>query len=86
TFWQRAENFRKQPWRMANSFGVGTLLLFALRRLDLEAAFARISKIVGVQIVAIPMPWAEAAVDVDTLEDFDLVHQILAERPPADRL
>jgi GTP:adenosylcobinamide-phosphate guanylyltransferase len=41
-FWVRAERFRKQPWRLVGALGPATLLLFALHRLDLDAAFDRI--------------------------------------------
>jgi GTP:adenosylcobinamide-phosphate guanylyltransferase len=79
-FWQRAEHFRKQPWRMVSAFGPLTLLLFLTRRLDLAAAFRRASRAIGVQLHAVTMPMAEAAVDVDKLSDLELVNRILAEQ------
>ena len=56
------------------------LLLFLLRRLDLEAALERVSRAMGVRARAIRMPWAEAAIDVDRPSDLELVNQILKER------
>jgi hypothetical protein len=50
------------------------------RRLDLAAAFERVSKVIGVEARAIEMPMAEAAVDVDKISDLELVNQIFAER------
>jgi GTP:adenosylcobinamide-phosphate guanylyltransferase len=84
-FWVRAERFRKQPWRLAGSFGAVALLLFLLRRLDLDAAFERVSHAMGVRVRAVRMPWAEAAIDVDRPADLELVNRILAEqeRDPA---
>lgn len=79
-FWVRAEQHRKQPWRLARAFGLSTLALFLLRRLDLEAAMQRASRVVGAQIRAVRMPFAEAAVDVDRLSDLELVNAILATR------
>ena len=79
-FWRRVENDRKQPWRIAKAFGLVTLLLFVLRRLDLATAMERVSRTVGIRIEAIPLPIAEAAVDVDKLEDLELVRQILDAR------
>jgi len=79
-FWQKAEHFRKQPWRMVSAFGPLTLLLFLARRLDLRAAFRRASRVIGVRLHAVTMPMAEAAVDVDKLSDLELVNRILAER------
>jgi GTP:adenosylcobinamide-phosphate guanylyltransferase len=79
-FWQRVESERKHPWRMARAFGLGTLLLFLARRLDLDAALVRASSVIGAEIRAIRLHIAEAAVDVDKIEDLELVQRILAER------
>jgi GTP:adenosylcobinamide-phosphate guanylyltransferase len=79
-FWVRAEDFRKQPWRLASTFGPTTLLLFALRRLSLEQALERASRVIGCRIRAVPLPFAEAAIDVDRPSDLDLVSKILAAR------
>jgi len=79
-FWRRVENERKQPWRIAKAFGLSSLLLFATRRLTLEAAMARASRVIGAKLEAIALPMAEAAVDVDKIEDLELVREILAAR------
>jgi 2-C-methyl-D-erythritol 4-phosphate cytidylyltransferase len=79
-FWQRAEAHRKTPWKLVRSFGFVTLLLFLARRLDLQAAFRRVSRAIGVEVQAIEMPMAEASVDVDKLSDLELARRILAER------
>jgi hypothetical protein len=82
-FWRRAERFRKRPWRMVGTFGPITLVLFLLRRLDLEAAFERVSRAVGARVRAIRMPFPEAAIDVDRPADLALVSRLLAERAKA---
>ena len=82
-FWIRAESFRKQPWRIASTFGLGALLLFALRRLTLDAALGRMSQAIGARIEAVRLPFAEAAVDVDRLSDLELAERVLAEREAA---
>jgi GTP:adenosylcobinamide-phosphate guanylyltransferase len=79
-FWVRAERYRKQPWRLAAAFGPLSLLLFALRRLSLDAALARMSRAMGARVGAVRMPWAEAAIDVDRPADLALVNRILGER------
>lgn len=79
-FWQRAEQFRKQPWRLVRSFGLVSLLLFLTRRLDLDAALARASFVIGARIRAVRMPFAEAAIDVDRPADLALVNTILEAR------
>lgn len=82
-FWIRAESFRKQPWRIASTFGPVSLLLFALRRLTLDAALTRASKVIGCRIEAVRLPFAEAAVDVDRPSDLALAETVLGERTSA---
>jgi 2-C-methyl-D-erythritol 4-phosphate cytidylyltransferase len=79
-FWQHAEAHRKTPWKLVRSFGLVTLLLFLARRLDLEGAFRRVSRAIGVEVEAIEIPIAEASVDVDKISDLELVRKILLER------
>ncbi len=79
-FWIRAESFRKQPWRIASTFGPLSLLLFALRRLSLDAALTRASKRIGCRIEAVRLPFAEAAVDVDLPSDLALAERVIKER------
>jgi GTP:adenosylcobinamide-phosphate guanylyltransferase len=79
-FWASAEEFRKHPWRLASVFGPKSLLLFALRRLSFEAALDRASESIGCRIRAIPLPFAEAAIDVDRPSDLELVTRALQAR------
>lgn len=83
TFWQSVEQQRKQPWRLAHAFGWTSLALFLTRRLTLSAAMERASQVIGVRVRAVPLEIAEAAVDVDKIEDLELVREILAERARA---
>ena len=78
TFWVRAERFRKRPWRLVSTFGPLSLALFALRRLDIDRALERASRAIGARVAAIRLPWAEAAVDVDKLEDLELARSLAA--------
>jgi GTP:adenosylcobinamide-phosphate guanylyltransferase len=79
-FWVRAEASRKRPWRLALAFGPRALVAFWRRRYDLDAALAQISRVVGVRVRAVRMPFAEAAIDVDKASDLALATRILAER------
>lgn len=79
-FWRRVDRHRKRPWRLVRSFGPVSLLLFLLRRLDLEQALSRASGILGARVAAIEMPQAEAAIDVDRLSDYEQVREILEDR------
>jgi GTP:adenosylcobinamide-phosphate guanylyltransferase len=81
-FWRRVESLRKQPLRLVAAFGPLTLLLFALRLLSLEGAFARASKKLGVRARPVALPYARAAIDIDKPADLALVERILAgDRP-----
>ena len=79
-WWVRAEAFRKHPWRLVAAFGPISLLLFALRRLDLAGAMRRVSRAVGAEVRAVPLPQAEAAIDVDRPSDLALATRILEQR------
>jgi hypothetical protein len=79
-FWIRAEEFRKRPWRLVSVFGPSALILFLLRRLTLAGALERASQVIGARVRSIELPFAEAAVDVDKLADYELVKRILADR------
>ncbi len=81
-FWTRVEESRKKPWRLARAFGAFAFLLFMLRWLDLDSAMRRASRVIGARIQAIPLPFAEAAVDVDRLSDLILVREILSSEDP----
>ena len=77
--WKQAEQQRKRPWRIAAVFGPVLLLNYLLRRLTLDAAFERVSQRLGLTVVAVKMPFAEAAIDVDKPEDLALVEAILGQ-------
>jgi len=75
--WRRAEQHRKRPWRIAGVFGPVLLLSYLLRLHRLDGALARISRRLGITAIAVKMPFAEAAIDVDKPEDIALVEEIL---------
>ena len=79
-FWKRAEHQRKRPWRLIRVFGLVNLVLFLARRLDLDAAMARASRVMGMRVGAVRMPFAEAAIDVDKPEHLELANAILKAR------
>ena len=86
-FWQSLEDHRKRPLKVVRGFGLLNLLGVMLRRWSVAEAFDRGARRFGITARPIPMPWAEAAIDVDTLEDLVLVDSILAAQeavPAAD--
>jgi CTP:molybdopterin cytidylyltransferase MocA len=82
-FWRRVEEERKRPWRIARAFGLVSLLLYLAGRLTLAEAMRRASRAIGATVEALPLAVAEAAVDVDKLEDLELVERIFAARRAA---
>jgi molybdopterin-guanine dinucleotide biosynthesis protein A len=79
-FWQSVERERKRPWRIAAALGPLLLLRFALRRLAMAEGLAILSERVGARLALVPLPMAEAAVDVDRPADLALAETILAGR------
>jgi len=77
--WRKVESQRKQPWRVIGILGWWPVLKYLLGRLSLQEALARISDQLGMKIGVVMLPFADAAVDVDTENDWRLVQQILAE-------
>lgn len=75
-FWQDAEQDRKHPWKIAWRFGVISALRILVGRPRLEKVFSIISSRLGVTIHPIVLPFAEAAIDIDTGEDLALVERI----------
>lgn len=81
SFWQRTEQERKRPWRVITSaLGPTAVLRYLLGRLTLEQALTRLSRRLDIRIGAVVLPFAEAAIDVDSTEDLFLVEKVLAQR------
>ncbi|MCC6917853.1 MAG: NTP transferase domain-containing protein [Alphaproteobacteria bacterium] len=74
--WQRVETHRKRPWRLAGMIGLGTLLRYALGRLTIAAAVARIGASVGIRAAMVPSRHGLAALDVDKPADLDLARAL----------
>jgi GTP:adenosylcobinamide-phosphate guanylyltransferase len=80
-FWRKLESQRKQPWRIISSLGWWPVCKYLLGRLSLQEALTRLSGRLKMKIGVVILPFADAAVDVDTEKDWRLVQQILAEKP-----
>jgi len=79
-FWRRVESQRKQPWRVIGILGWWPVFKYLLGCLSLQEALARISGRLEMKVGAVILPFPEAAVDVDSEKDWQLVQQILAEK------
>ncbi len=77
-FWKSAEQDRKRPWRIAWRFGPVTALRILIGRPGVEVVFRLLSDRLKARIGVVLMPFAEAAIDVDSPGDLTLVRRILA--------
>ncbi|MFO1034686.1 MAG: hypothetical protein U1E15_11615 [Hyphomicrobiales bacterium] len=78
--WAAIEKNRKKPWKLVAAFGLTPLFKFILGRLTLASAFAEISQRLGIRVVPLLLPFAEAAIDVDKPSDHILAESILLKR------
>jgi GTP:adenosylcobinamide-phosphate guanylyltransferase len=79
TLWQQIEAERKRPLRMLGRLGWFTALRYALGRLPLQAALARLGSLTAARVAVVEMPFGEAAIDVDKPSDLDWVRRHLGE-------
>lgn len=82
--WRAVEAQRKHPARVViGMLGWRGVVRYALGRLTLSAAFARLSARTGVRVAPALLTEPEAAIDVDSVADLELVESILAQRSAA---
>lgn len=79
-FWKRIEQDRKKPWKLFAAFGWFNLIGLLLKRYTVDQAFVRASKRIDLQVRAVRLPFAEAAIDVDSPKDYVQVTEILENR------
>ena len=79
-FWRRVEESRKRPARIARLIGLRALVLYATGFGTLPALLRVLGRRVGARLAVVPLPFADAAIDVDKPEDLVLVRRIVAER------
>jgi hypothetical protein len=75
--WRRVEKQRKQPWRVIGMLGWWPVLKYLLGRLSLQEALARVSSRLQMKIGAAILPFPDAAVDVDSEQDWQLVRRVV---------
>ena len=76
-FWIKVESQRKKPWRVMSILGWRFVVRYLLGRLRLEKALLRVSRLLGMKVGVVFLPYPEAAVDVDTVSDLRFVQQLL---------
>ncbi|MEM6579868.1 MAG: nucleotidyltransferase family protein [Pseudomonadota bacterium] len=77
-FWRRIEQQRKKPLIVIGLLGWWAVIRYRLGLLSLEEALAKLSKRLGLRIRAVILPYANAAIDVDSVADLVLVEGSLA--------
>ena len=80
TLWVSAEKDRKQLFKLFWHFGPLIALRAITRTISLQDGIAALGHRLGLSARAVPLPFAEAAIDVDKLSDHEQVEQILAQR------
>jgi len=76
--WKQVEDDRKKPIRVIGLVGWGAVARYALGMLSLAQGVRKISRQTGIDAGVVTMPFAEAAIDVDSVADLDLVRAIVA--------
>ncbi len=77
-FWRRLEQSRKSPAIMiAGILGITGVLLYFMRSLSLDSAMAKVSRRLQLEIKPVILPFPQAGIDVDTVNDRQLVERIL---------
>jgi GTP:adenosylcobinamide-phosphate guanylyltransferase len=80
SFWRRVEQDRKKPWRLVRAFGGATLLRYLSGRLTVTNALERVRRTTGARVALIPLPFPEAAIDVDNPVDLEVALSVLSGR------
>ena len=78
--WKQVEDDRKNPIRVIGLVGWGAMARYALGTLSLKDGVRRVSEQMGIVANVITLPFAEAAIDVDSVADLELVRSIVARR------
>ena len=86
SFWQRAEDLRKRPWQLiAQTFGPVAVLLYLLGLLSIKKGLATVTARTGIKVQPVFLPYPQAGVDVDKVEDLLLAESVLVEARSATR-
>lgn len=73
SFWRTIEQERKKPLLVIGLLGWWAVTRYRLGMLPLEEALAKLSKRLGLRMRAVILPYANAAIDVDSIGDLMLV-------------
>jgi CTP:molybdopterin cytidylyltransferase MocA len=74
--WRRVEQQRKNPLRIISQLGWWSVLRYLLGWMTLNQALGKLSQRLDVTIAPVHLPYPEAAIDVDSIADQQLVEGI----------
>lgn len=80
TLWSAAEQDRKTAWKLFLHFGPWLALRALTRTIGLGEGLAKVGRKLGFSAQLVPMPQAEAAIDVDKVSDHAQASAIFAGR------
>jgi CTP:molybdopterin cytidylyltransferase MocA len=83
-FWRKIEQQRKKPLVVIGLLGWWAVIRYRLGLLSLEEALAKLSKRLGLRMRAVILPYANAAIDVDSIADLMLVQGALEKAAAED--
>lgn len=76
-YWRHLENRRKRPLYLLSALGAQALLRYATGRLTLTEGLECLSARLGVAAGAVILPFPEAAIDVDSVADWQLAEAVV---------
>jgi CTP:molybdopterin cytidylyltransferase MocA len=76
-FWRKIEQERKKPLVVIGLLGWRAVIRYRFGMLSLEEALTKLSKRLGLRMRAVILPYANAAIDVDSIADLILVQGAL---------
>jgi len=79
SFWRKIEQQRKKPLVLIGLLGWWTVFRYRMGMLSLEEALGKLGKRLGLRVRAVILPYANAAIDVDSIADLALVNGLLAD-------
>jgi molybdopterin-guanine dinucleotide biosynthesis protein A len=80
-YWRRVETQRKNPIKIIRILGWGAVIKYLLGWLTLHGAIETLSRRLHLNLGAVILPYAEAAIDIDSVADLAIVSEILSRHP-----
>ena len=76
-FWRQVEQERKKPLRMMRIMGWWTVARYLMGKISLDEGLKKISHKLEIRVRAVMLPFPQAAVDVDTTDDWHFVQSLV---------